>query len=41
MWKVKLSDVMCMYTDLYIYFYSFVYIYVFSVKLTLSACVWR
>jgi len=41
MWKVNLSDVMGMNTDLYIYVYSFVYICVLSAKLTLSVCVWR
>ena len=29
MWKVNLSDVMCMYTALYIYMFIALYIYVF------------
>jgi len=37
MWDVKLSTVICVYVDIYVYNI----IYNLFVKLTLSACVWR
>jgi len=39
MWKVKLSVVICMHVD--IYMFIALYICDLSAKLTLSACVWR
>ena len=42
MWEVKLNDDMWMFTNFYVCVYKCcIYICVLSVKLTLSACVWR